>query len=393
MEARLDRRGYRSLMRRRDKFLDAAVALTLLVGGAAQLLSATDRSAPLGVDLTLALAVTLPLVVRRRWPAVTFGLVMVATLAAAAVEDAGADLLFMPPLLIACYTAGAYLPLRTALVVPAGLGVMFGVGFAAGAIPAGDVPVGVAFFGGACLTGQLLQARDRHIAEFAARAVRAEEQLERDRLAAVTAERARIARELHDIISHSISVITIQTQAVRRRLRADQLAETADLARVEATARQAMVEMRRMLGVLRSGSEPASLLPQPGMDQLGRLVEETRRAGIDVHLVVTGAVYALAPGIDLTAYRIVQEALTNVRKHAPGARVTLTLDYGMHDLSIDVADDGGCRVKRSVNNAGQGVIGMKERVALYDGVLEAGPEADGGYTLRARLPVAASEAS
>jgi signal transduction histidine kinase len=201
---------------------------------------------------------------------------------------------------------------------------------------------------------------------------------------AIAEERGRIARELHDIVSHSISVITIQAQALRRRLRADQTAEIDDLRDIEDTARQAMAEMRRLLGVLRADG-PAALATQPGLEQLGRLVADTRAAGVDVDVRTEGDPVALAPGLDLAAYRVVQEALTNCRKHALGASAIVVIRYDRDCVELQIENDGG-DVPVSAANGGHGLIGMRERVALYGGTLEAGPRPGGGFAVRARLP-------
>jgi signal transduction histidine kinase len=186
-------------------------------------------------------------------------------------------------------------------------------------------------------------------------------------------------------VSHSISVITVQTQAVRRRLGPDHAREADDLRAVEATARQAMAEMRRLFGVLRADGERPALAPQPGLDQLERLLDETRAAGVPVTSTVEGEPVALPPGLDLAAYRIVQEALTNVRKHAPGGRVTVRLCFGERDLDV-VVEDTGAPAQRNGNRGGLGLVGMRERVALYGGSIDAGPMASGGFAVRARLP-------
>jgi signal transduction histidine kinase len=231
----------------------------------------------------------------------------------------------------------------------------------------------------------MVRQRTRDAAEHAARADRAEREREEGAARAVAEERARIARELHDIVSHSISVIAVQTQAVRRRLGPDHAREVDDLQAVEATAREAMAEMRRLFGILRAEGERPSLSPQPGLDQLDRLIADTRAAGVDVSLTVDGRPTPLPPGLDLTAYRIVQEALTNVRKHAPGGQVAVRLRHGEADIGLAVDDTGGV-ASPDADGAGLGLVGMRERVELYGGTLEAGPRPGGGFTVRARLP-------
>lgn len=180
-------------------------------------------------------------------------------------------------------------------------------------------------------------------------------------------------------------MITVQTQAVRRRLEPDQVAEARDLAAVESTARQAMVELRRLFGVLRADGERAPLAPQPCLDQLPRLLERTREANLPVDLRIEGEPAPLSPGIDLTAYRIVQESVTNALKHAGDAHVTVTLGYAPTELAISVVDDG--RGRSAVNGTGHGLVGMRERVSLFGGRLDVGPCPGGGFAVHAVLPL------
>lgn len=239
-------------------------------------------------------------------------------------------------------------------------------------------------YGGAWAVGCLVRDRAKRSERLAERAMQLERERDERAEAARAEERARIARELHDVISHSISVVTIQAQAVRRRLGPENQREIEDLRTLEVTARNAMAEMRRLFGILRAHGERPALAPQPGLDQLDRLVAETEAAGLSVELVVEGEPTPLPPGVDLAAFRIVQEGLTNARKHAGPARVTLGLRYGEGELEITVADDG--RGTSKVDGHGHGLIGMRERVMLYGGELEAGPGPSGGFRVRARLP-------
>ncbi|HEX6874336.1 MAG TPA: sensor histidine kinase [Nocardioidaceae bacterium] len=377
-------------MRRVAPAVDVAIAVVLLVTGSAQLLAA-DHTLPVPLDLALAVCLTAPLAVRRRWPEAVLWTVTIGTVLGFLGEGAGADLLFMPPLLIASYTVGTRVDWPRSLSGPAALALLFAVGLAEDEIPPADLPVAVGIYVGPWLVGQLLRVRDRHVVELTKRAVRAEALRELDAAQAVAAERVRIARELHDVVSHGLSVITIQVQAVRRRLHGEHCAhstEAADLAAVETAARQAMAEMRRMLGVLRTGDEPTSLAPQPGLDQLDALIAETRAAGIDVHLDVVGRRVPLPPGGDLTAYRIVQEALTNVRKHAGGASCVVRLDFTGDHLVISVVDDGPGAPRPLSPAIGHGLVGMRERANLYGGRFSAAPRADArGFAVSATLPV------
>ena len=191
------------------------------------------------------------------------------------------------------------------------------------------------------------------------------------------------------MVSHSISVVTIQTQAVRRRLRPEQQREIEDLRAVETTARQAMAELRRLFGVLRADGDRPALAPAPGMGELEQLVDRTRAAGVEVDLAVEGERRALAPGIDLAAYRILQEALTNVLKHAGAARAAVTVRYASTELALSVEDDGS-GMSVNPNGEGHGLIGMRERVSVYGGTLETGNGPEGGFRVLARLPLDAA---
>jgi signal transduction histidine kinase len=201
---------------------------------------------------------------------------------------------------------------------------------------------------------------------------------------ALQQERMRIARELHDIVAHSMGVITVQ--AGYGHLVIDQQPDAARdaLATIEQTGRRTLAELRQLLGVLRSG-EPAGLEPTPGLAQLGDLVEQTAKAGVHVRLTVTGIPTELPPGIELSAYRIVQEALTNVVKHASTPAAEATVDYRAGELSVQVVDRGaGCA---DSPRAGHGLVGLRERVALYGGTLHAGPLPEPGFQVLARLPL------
>ena len=213
----------------------------------------------------------------------------------------------------------------------------------------------------------------------------AEREREAKAVAAVAEERARIARELHDVVGHSVSVMTVQASAVRRRLKPDQEQEREALEIVEQTGREALAEMRRLVGVLRRPEEAPALAPQPSLEHLERLVSQARESGLPVELKVEGDPMQLPPGVDLTAYRLVQEGLTNAIKHARATRADVLVRYGDGEVEVSVVDDGPGG--GDGGGGGHGLVGMRERVAVYGGRLEAGPRAEGGYALRARLPV------
>jgi signal transduction histidine kinase len=179
--------------------------------------------------------------------------------------------------------------------------------------------------------------------------------------------------------------MTVQASAARRLLRPQQEKEREALLVVEKTGREAMAEMRRMVGVLRRPEEAPALAPQPSLEQIETLVEHTREAGLPVDLRIEGEPVQLPPGVDLTAYRLVQEALTNTMKHARASSAEVVVCYGDGDVQLTISDDGVGGADG--DSGGHGLVGMRERVSVYGGELEAGPRADGGFRLRARLPI------
>jgi signal transduction histidine kinase len=244
----------------------------------------------------------------------------------------------------------------------------------------------------AWLWGENLRNRRARWAAMEERARRLEaEREERDRQA-VTDERLRIARELHDVVAHSMSVIAVQSGVANHVIDSRPAQARQALATIEATSRSALVELRRLLGVLRQGDDPvASLEPNPGMAEIGRLADQIRSAGVEVELKVEGEPGEVPPGVDLSAFRIAQEGLTNVLKHGGGvARVLVRYSPGA--VAVEIADDGraGTADEAPAEGTGHGLIGMRERVAVFGGELTAGPVPGGGYRMAARLPYAAA---
>ncbi len=206
---------------------------------------------------------------------------------------------------------------------------------------------------------------------------------------ALADERSRIARELHDVIGHSISVMGVQAGAVRRVLRPEQEREREMLMAVEQTGREAVAEMRRLIGLLRT-EEDGIAAPSPSLTRVERLAADMRAAGLAVELHVNGDLSSLPPGADLAGYRIVQEALTNALKHAPDAHVSADIRADGRDLCIEVLDDGQGHPATSNGHVGHGLLGIRERVSLYGGELTAGPRPEGGFGVRARIPIEAA---
>ena len=316
---------------------------------------------------------------RRRFPLVVLGLVVAGVLAL----NPEGELSAFVALLIASFTAGAELDRPRAWIGLSLAVVPFWLAYAFGGGGVSDFAAVGVLYGGSWLVGQALRERGKRVDHLAERTARLEREREEQAARAVAHERARIARELHDIVSHSISVVAVQSQAVRRRLHPEQTREADDLRAVETTARQAMAEMRRLFGVLRADGERPSLAPQPGLDQLEQLLAQTRSAGVPVDLHVEGERVPLPPGVDLAAYRIVQEALTNVRKHVRSASASVTLRFGERALELVIENDGAAS---PAGEGGYGLIGMRERIGIYGGTLEAGARPDGRFLVRATLP-------
>jgi signal transduction histidine kinase len=369
--------------RRIDALVALAVAVLSLVEVGSEHLTPYAASVPLGLMQAAALAW------RRRAP---LAALLVAS-AALFVETAAGVSLHKPlaPIvvgLIVVYSVAQYEPLRQAsaglAAALAGIFASIQLAVANGESYGGTDRAFVAFLLIApWLVGRALYGRTREAADLTERAGR----LEHERRVAVEEERARIARELHDVIAHSLSVMIVQAGAGEQVAKRSPERVVEPLRSIQETGRQALSEMSRLLGMLREGGEEIGLAPQPGVGDLEALVEQTREAGLGVELVVEGARRSLPPGLDLSAYRIVQEALTNARKHAGDARAEVRLRYRADTVEIEVLDDG----PGSGNGAsgGHGLIGMRERVAVFGGSLETGARQGGGFAVRAVLPLEA----
>jgi signal transduction histidine kinase len=253
----------------------------------------------------------------------------------------------------------------------------------------GNVFPALLLFSLAFIMGRIVHGHRRHASGQQDRADRLERDQEARAAQAVMAERSRIARELHDVIAHSLSVIVVQAAAERRVLPAGQQSTAETLDSIEESGRQAMTELRRLLGLLRKGDGELSLAPQPGLDGVGDLVAKAREAGVEVAVRTDGDLTGIPRGVDLSAYRIVQEALTNVLKHARARHVDVLLRSRGRRVEIDVTDDG--TAAPGPGSGGLGLIGMRERVAVYGGTVQAGRLDRGGYQVRAMLPFEAGE--
>jgi signal transduction histidine kinase len=379
--------------------LVAAVAAGLAVAELQEQPSARDRG-PLNIAFVL--VQTLPLVVRRRVPFTVFAV------GAGSLAVQGTLGLYSPTFAflavnVALYSLAASGERRLAIlgvVVWTCLLTVHFAGFVVATWPhlaiadLYDLFNDFVLLAAAWILGTSARQRRAHAATLQDRATRLEREREEKARQAATQERLRIARELHDVVAHSLSVIGVQAGAARLVLDADPDPRRAReaVAAIEATTNRAMAEMRRALGILRD-SEPsgAALAPLPGLRQLPALLDQLRAAGLPVELSVEGTPRPLAASIDLSLYRIVQEALTNALKHARATHADVVVCWAAHEITVEVTDDGRGPPPAAARSAGAGTIGMRERVALFDGELRVGPRSQGGYAVRVRLPISAEE--
>jgi signal transduction histidine kinase len=346
---------------------------------------------PLWLDILLLLAIIAPLLARRRFPFGAPVAVAAAVIVASLLDDRLTPTNFIT-FFTGCAAVVLVAMLRDRRQAIAGLAIVIGTeAVVQRTDPQGGL--GNFLFIGLIFTvlwvvGFALGRKFEEADEARDRAARAEREREERARVAVAEERARIARELHDVVGHSVSLMTVQASGVRRLLRSEQEREREALLVVERTGREALAEMRRMVGVLRRPEEAPALAPQPSLEHLDRLVAQAREAGLQVDVRVEGEAVELPAGVDLTAYRLVQEGLTNAIKHAQAKRAEVVVHYSDGEVEVMVSDDG--RGVGTGDGGGQGLVGMRERVSVYGGNLDAGPKPGGGYRLRARLPLAAS---
>ncbi len=336
-------------------------------------------------EMAAAVLTALPLVLRRRFPLAVYWVVTVAAVVLHLGDAAdGATRITFAAGLVAAYSAAMYSPHRKSVLASLLAGALLYAVFPL--VPKVDsdlVPVLV-------LLPLALASHGVHLWRQRERVLREEQEAALRR--AVEAERSRIARELHDVVTHNVSMMTIQAGAARTVLATSpELAREAMLA-VEAAGRTAMSELRHVMGLLTmaaDGPDPAAdvaLAPQPGLGRLTELTDRVRSSGVPVEVAVRGVPVELPAGVDLAAYRVVQEALTNAVKHADGARVSVTVEYGADRLRVEVSDTGGRRRRMSEPGGGHGLLGLRERLAVYGGTLDAGSRPHGGYRVRAVIP-------
>jgi signal transduction histidine kinase len=347
------------------------------------------RDVPLPGHLALVAGSCLPLIWRRRWPQAVF---VIVSLVALVQWLAGVNIaVFNIAVMIAMYTIAAQCAFRWAvgavLVAEAGMAMAVYSERHGQRVPADWkelMPYSI-LVGAIWMSGLYINTRRKYMRSLEERAKRLERERDAQAEVAAAAERARIAREMHDVIAHSISVMVVQADGAAWTVDTDTRRARRAMEAIGATGRQALMEMRRMLGVLREGGG-AGLAPQPGVDQLGELIGQIRSAGLPVELVVAGTPSPLPAGLGLAIYRIVQEALTNVLKHAgPMARARVELHYGDRTIEVRIRDDG--RGATFSDGRGHGLVGMRERAAVYGGTVRAEPVAGGGFQVTAWLPV------
>ncbi|MEU8380370.1 sensor histidine kinase [Streptosporangium sp. NPDC048865] len=298
-------------------------------------------------------------------------------------------LFFNVSVLVAMYGVASRRPLRWA--VGAGLVVELGLFLVFGWVPHGFDPsafaTASAFAAAIWMAGIYANTRRRYLEGLEERAERAERERDQQARLAAAAERARIARELHDVVAHNVSVIIVQADGAGYAIDSDPEQARRAMEAVSATGRRALAEMRRMVGVLRADGVQEEYAPQPGLSQLDGLLAQVRESGLPVDLRVSGVPRELPEGEQLTVYRIVQEALTNTLKHGgPDSRATVEMEYGVRELLVRVTDDGR-GTATPAREGGHGLVGMRERVALFGGSVAARPGPGGGFQVVARLPI------
>ena len=381
----------RDAIRRHPWWTDSLLALFLTVISVGTVVAGTRHEGDVSVgalNAILVLLTTLPIALRRYRPlgvlAVTVG---AETLLLLFFNRTGIPL----GVIVALYTVASRCERRVSIraaewaALPIVVAVVVNNGSHFGRV----IPE-LAVFAIAWVLGDNIRTRRAYLAELEARAARLEREREERDERAVAEERSRIARELHDVIAHNVSVMVVQASAGEAVFDTDPERARESLAAVASTGRAALTELRRLLGVIRSEEEDENApayAPQPGLEYLDELVHQVRETGLTVELSVLGEPRALPEGVGLCAYRIVQEALTNTLKHADASRAQVSLRYGSDALELQVIDDGHGASPVNGESAGHGLIGMRERVALFGGELSAHPRSGRGYEVRARIPL------
>jgi signal transduction histidine kinase len=363
--------------------------LLVVVAAVESTLETALRPGPVPWFAVLAVAlVVLSLLGRRRFP---FAAPAALWLVVAALSFVDGGVVTQPAGVFLAGMAAAFLLGNVSDTLKARLGLAVVLGGAAIVVynlpdrAAGEFVFTPLLFAVAWLAGFALRERAAQAEAAEARAVQAERDRETAARVAVAEERARIARELHDIVAHAVSLMVLQVGAVRHKMPESAAQDHDALQNVEQVGRAALAEMRSLLGAMRRDGEPVDMAPQPGLGDLDTLLSDVRAAGLAVRMHVEGQPRALPRAIDLSAYRIVQEGLTNSLKHAQARQADVAVRYGANDVQVEVVDDG--RGPSTEDGLGHGLIGIKERVKIYGGDLKVGAAGGGGFVLRARLPL------
>ena len=369
---------------------DRLLALVFFAAGSIEVALQSDRKGSLVANVIAVAALTAPLAWRRRYPfAVLVVTVVDASLQAFVLLSADTILTVFLTLLVLAYTSGAHVPRPlTLLALPVMYTGIVLVNVGTNQHSTGDYAFPATVVTLCWLAGRAVRARTQLTEELHEAAIRAQEAHDAEAQRAMAEERRRIAREMHDVVAHSVSVMVVQAGGARRIIDRDPERAARAAAQIEYTGRAALVEMRRLLGLLHAGDDDgAALAPQPSFAELEALVSRSRDAGLPVTLQMVGEPRPLPAGIDLAAYRIVQEGLTNALKHAGATPTEVHVRWGETDLELEILDRGNGSKPASADGRGHGLVGMGERVRLYGGELETGRRRGGGFRLRARLPL------
>jgi signal transduction histidine kinase len=360
-----------------------ALSLVTVTTGRAESVGSPDNG-PSGVVLfALVLFATLPIALRRRFPVEVFAI----TLSAAVISDLIGGPFQFAGALVGLYTVAVYTGRPRSIHAAAAAGiatVLTAIGDSGTGMA--QVTAILAVFAGSWLLGDNIRTRRAYLRELEDRADRLEREREESIRRAAADEQARIARELHDIITHNVSVMTVQAAAAGDVFETHPGRVREALDSIESTGREALTELRRLLGRVRPEGAGTNFAPQPGLARLDALLEQVHAAGLQVDLTVEGTPHELPIGLDLSAYRIVQEALTNILKHAQASKATVRIRYEPDAIELEVIDDGRGPPADDAQR-GQGIIGMRERAALVGGALRVGRAPGGGFAVDARIPL------
>jgi signal transduction histidine kinase len=379
----------------RQDLVDTGLVLLMGIVATLEVASGDYDDGSLGQALAWGWLEILPLAVRRRFPVAVWLMVLALTTLEATIYGSNQSVGLFFGLLVGCYTVAAYRPRRTAvlcllLMVP----VVAYSNWRSTGDPLDDLTFIVALISGFWVAGRVVWSREQLVRQVAEQAEQLQRGREAEARALVAEKRARIARDVHDVVAHSVSIMVVQAEAGEAQLSED--SPSAECLRaIQRVGRSTLTELRGVLNALADdagpeGTDPA-LAPTPRLADAGILVAELRDAGLDVDFRQEGDLEGLPTGVDLAAYRILQEALTNALRHATGAHVTARVDATGDHVVVEVRDSGA-GLPRAVNGTGRGLLGMRERVRLYGGEVESGPDG-AGFRVRARIPVSTGAAT